>query len=48
MVCDYLTIQGLSVPSEHAFSSGGMTGTKLCNQLDPDTFEALQMLKASY
>ena len=48
MARDYLAIQGSSVPSERAFSSGGMTGTKLRNQLDPDTFEALQMLKAGY
>ncbi|PCH37302.1 HAT dimerization, partial [Wolfiporia cocos MD-104 SS10] len=37
---DYLSIQGSSVSSERAFSSGGRTGTKLRNQLTPETFEA--------
>jgi len=48
MARDYLAIQGLSVPSEHAFSSSGLTGTLHCNQLDPETFEALQILKSGY
>jgi len=43
-----LAIQGLSTPSEHAFSSGGLTGTNLYNQLSPDVFEALQILKSAY
>ncbi|PCH35816.1 hATC-domain-containing protein [Wolfiporia cocos MD-104 SS10] len=45
---DYLSIQGSSVSSERAFSSGGRTGTKLRNRLTPETFEALQILKGSY
>jgi len=48
MARDYLAIQGSSVPSERAFSSGGITGTKLRNWLNPETFEALQILKAAY
>jgi len=34
--------------SEHAFSSGGLTDTKARNQLKPETFEALQILKSCY
>jgi hypothetical protein len=45
---DYLAIQGSSVPSECAFSSGGLTGTLLRNQLSPRHFEALQILKSAY
>jgi hypothetical protein len=45
---DYLAIQGSSVPLEHAFSSGGLTDTKARNQLKPETFEALQILKCCY
>ena len=48
MACDYLAIQGSSVPSERAFSSGGLTGTSLRNRLTPATFEALQILKSAY
>ena len=48
MACDNLAIQGTSVPSEWAFSSGGLTGTSLCNCLTPATFEALQILKSAY
>ncbi|GLB42145.1 putative hAT family C-terminal dimerisation region [Lyophyllum shimeji] len=48
MARDYLAIQGSSVPSERAFSSGGLTGTLLRNQLTPKTFEALQILKSGY
>jgi hypothetical protein len=48
MACDYLAIQGSSVPSERAFSSGGITVTSLRNKLNPDTFEALQILKGGY
>lgn len=48
MARDYLAIQGSSVPSERAFSSGGLTGTSLRNQLNPSTFEALQILKSAY
>lgn len=45
---DYLAIQGSSVPSEHAFSLGGLTDMKARNQLKPETFEALQILKCCY
>ena len=45
---DYLAIQGSSVASEHAFSSGRLTGTYLCNRLKTDTFEALQIIKSAY
>ena len=45
---DYLAIQGSSVASERAFSSGGRTGTALRNRLKPETFEALQLLKDAY
>ena len=45
---DYLAIQGSSVPSEHAFSGGGLTDTKARNQLNPETFKALQILKSCY
>jgi hypothetical protein len=48
MACDYLAIQGSSVPSERAFSSGGLTDTSLHNRLSPATFEALQILKSAY
>ena len=48
MVRDYLAVQGSSVPSERAFSKGGLTGTLLRNQMLPETFEALQILKDSY
>jgi hypothetical protein len=45
---DYLAVQGSSVPSKHAFSSGGLTGTRLRGRLAPWTFEALQILKSGY
>jgi hypothetical protein len=48
MAQDYLAIQGSSVPSERAFSSGGITGTLLRNRLNPETYEALQILKSGY
>ena len=48
MAWDYLAIQGSSVPSERAFSSGGITDTLSRNQLDPETFEAIQTLKSAY
>ena len=48
MAHDYLAIQGSSVPSERAFSSGRLTGTSLRNRLSPATFEALQILKSAY
>ena len=45
---DYLTIQGSSVVSEQAISSGGHTDHKTHNQLSTEVFEALQMLKSCY
>jgi hypothetical protein len=48
MARDYLAMQGSSVPSERAFSSGALTGTSLRNWLNPDVFEALQILKSAY
>ncbi|KAG1805105.1 uncharacterized protein HD556DRAFT_1437268 [Suillus plorans] len=45
---DYLPIQGSSVPSEQAFSSGGITSTIRRNALVTDTFTALQLLKGAY
>lgn len=48
MARDYLAIQGSSVASERAFSSGGRTGTLLRNRLKLTTFEALQILKDGY
>ena len=48
MACDYLAIQGLAVPSEHAFASSGITAVAHCNQLTGDIFEALQILKSGY
>ena len=45
---DYLAVQGSSVPSKRAFSSGGLTGTRLRGRLSPDIFEALQVLKSGY
>lgn len=48
MAQDYLTIQGSATPSEHTFSSGGLTGTKCCNCLNGVVFESLQLLKSMY
>ena len=48
MACDYLAIQGSAVPSERAFSSGGLTATACQNRLSGDIFEALQILKSRY
>ena len=45
---DYLAIQGSSVPSERAFSSGALTATHRHNRLSADIFEALQILKSAY
>ncbi|KAG2346188.1 hypothetical protein BDR05DRAFT_997714 [Suillus weaverae] len=41
-------VPGSAVPSEQAFSSGGITSTIHCNSLAPSTFSALQLLKAAY
>ena len=48
MAQDYLAIQGLATPSERAFSSGGLTGTKYHNRLNGVVFKSLQLLKCAY
>jgi hAT family C-terminal dimerisation region len=48
MARDYLAIQGSSVASEHAFSSGGLTITLLHNRLTPEHVEQLQIVKNGY
>ena len=48
MAHDYLAIQGSAVPSEWAFSSGGLTATARRNRLSGEIFEALQILKSGY
>ena len=48
MARDYLAIQGSATPSERAFSSGGLTGTKYRNRLIGMVFESLQLLKSAY
>jgi hAT family C-terminal dimerisation region len=48
MARDYLAIQGSATPSERAFSSGGLTGTKHRNHLNGMVFESLQLLKSAY
>jgi hypothetical protein len=45
---DYLAIQGSAVPSERAFSGGGITGVPRRSSLKPTTFEALRLLKGAY
>ena len=48
MARDYLAIQGSTTPSQQAFSSGGLTGTKYCNRLNGVVFESQQLLKSTY
>ncbi|KAG7087707.1 hypothetical protein E1B28_013654 [Marasmius oreades] len=48
MALNYLPIQGSSIPSEQLFSGCGLTDTKLWNQLNPATLEAIQVLKDAY
>ena len=48
MAQDYLAIQGSATPSERAFSSGSLTGTKYRNHLNGVVFESLQLLKSVY
>ncbi|KAG2064078.1 hypothetical protein BDR04DRAFT_1036226, partial [Suillus decipiens] len=45
---NYLPIQGSAVPSQCAFSSGGITPTLCRNALASSTFSALQLMKAAY
>ena len=48
MARDYLAVQGSAIPSERAFSSGGITDQSRRNRLTPEIFEALQLLKSAY
>jgi len=48
MAWDYLAIQGSSTPSECAFLNTSLTNTQQRNQLTPDMFKALQVLKSAY
>ena len=48
MACDYLPIQGSSTPSKCAFLNASLTNSKQCNQLAPDMFKVLQILKSGY
>jgi len=48
MAWDYLAIQGFSMPSEQAFSSGGLIATTRHNRLLTESFESLQLLKSAY
>ena len=43
-----LAIQGSAVPSERAFSSGGLTTTTCRNRLSGEIFETLQILQSRY
>lgn len=45
---DYLAIQGSSVASERAFSSGGLTDTLQRNRMQPFLFGRVQILKHAY
>lgn len=47
MAMDILPIQGSSVPCERVFSSAKETTTPRRNRINPDTMEALQLLKFS-
>ena len=48
MAQDFLPIQGSSTPSERAFSNALLTDDLQRNQLTPEMFEALQILKSAY
>ncbi|KAH9481119.1 hypothetical protein JR316_0005639 [Psilocybe cubensis] len=45
---DYLAIQGSSVAAERSFSAGGLTDVLNRNQMDPELFGYLQILKGCY
>jgi len=45
---DYLAIQGSSIASEWAFSSGGLTDTLQHNHMEPFLFGWVQILKHAY
>ena len=46
MACNYLAIQGTSVPCEQAFSVASHTLTKIRNRLNPETARASLYLKS--
>ena len=48
MAQDYLAIQGSAMPSERAFSRGGIMGTPNHNRFSIASFKALQILKSAY
>ncbi|KAG5633589.1 hypothetical protein H0H81_006667 [Sphagnurus paluster] len=45
---DYIPMQASAVPCEHVFSSASETDTKRQNKLNPNLFEALQILKFTH
>ena len=45
IACDYLTIQGSSVPCKCLFSAAGLVNTNRCNRLTPTTFSTIQTIK---
>ncbi|KAG5649267.1 hypothetical protein H0H81_005000 [Sphagnurus paluster] len=45
MALDYIPIQASAVPCEHVFSSASETDTKRRNRINPNLFEALQIMK---
>lgn len=47
IACDFLSVQGSSVPCERMFSSAGLTDTNRRNRLDPQTFAAIETVKSS-
>ena len=48
IACDYLPVQGSSMPSERAFSSAGLDDDKRRRKISPDTFGTLQFIKTYY
>lgn len=42
---DYMPVQASAVPCERVFSSAGETDTKRRNRINPNLFEALQVMK---
>ena len=48
VACDYLPVQGSSVPSERAFSSAGLDDDKCHGKTSPEMFRTLQFVKKYY
>ncbi|KAH9477903.1 hypothetical protein JR316_0010135 [Psilocybe cubensis] len=48
IACNYLAIQGSFVAAEHSFSAGRLTNVLNRNQMDPELFGYLQILKGCY